>query len=420
MKARALQLALLLLCLLWPVSGWCEGPTHLFLPTRFHNPQRDRYDALRLEFRNLSPEDAGAAIARAAEGVLRKDLNNLRYTVYVSPDSSAEEQERYLRSVVDILRKQNISTPYLEVRGAKEEVLESVRLMSPGVDVVRSRAMDPEFAKSIIEKSAAAKAWMGAGSRAVQLGITGVDPSIGGAVGAAGLVSLDAVLNYYGTKHETEIERAFQTHKVPFFNSKWYETNKLAQFIKGFGANILVWSLGANGVSQLLSHQANPDLNRFPGGTDFGRWAVTGVFGSASYVYGFQGLEKLRQRGWISQSHMDLYLRGLGLVYQITTVANTSGNPELEKWLATLIVPYWGLNALPGIASNAMGIKNDRVVFVDPKWEDRATLDYLEGLESTRVLDGPEAIRDIAQEKELSPIRSCWDKWKRVREALPF
>jgi hypothetical protein len=370
----------------------------VFIPTAYHNPERGRSDALRLEFQSV-PVDEVKTIAEKTRSIQPKfdSKKPPEIIFYLSRTRSIEEQHRMVEAV-----KKQMALAYPMI---SEEIQIKVAYLNDEVgnkqmaegEMAYENALPPRLQPAVVEKwvnqVSGAKAVAAFAERVGQLAYQGIEGGPVSLAAAAALPVVDAAVNYYATKYETEIGEAFQDHPVPFYRkfsllnglNNIYQS-KTAKFLKSTFLNTAVWGIGAQGIYQMLSHHANPSVASFPQMTDAQRWAAMSLVGSASYAGGFTGLRKWKEQGYIFQPTVDLYLRANGVLYQASVAVGSTGIPEMLALLPPIAGAMWAMELAPAALAPLLPPKNDRIVLRDPLVSNRDHINAIESLESTRVV----------------------------------
>lgn len=368
---------------------WVASPVRaedtytVFVPTEYKNPLPKRHDALRLEYERVDAENLAAPAESA-------DIKNL--VLYINDENPESDAEKRIRNVVEKFPNKSIEVRLVGTKppSSLRAVIAKIRSENKGLSLRTTWTLSSKEDNNFIENMARIKAALAVGERGFQLQQAGIDPSPEGVASAIGLVSGDVLLNYYATKHETEIGKAFSDHSLPVPDweylkpvKEYYKNSPVARFAKETVANIVVWGLATNSAFQTMSHGASPHSARAVSGEDVERFLESSVIGSLVYAASFDGIEKWRQKGWISQQYLDRYLRSNNYLYQLASVANTSGNPHLIAWFNTLLYSYWGVYAVPAVLGNILPSRTGRLVIVDDTIKDIKTIRDFEGLDST-------------------------------------
>lgn len=406
----------------------------LFLPTDRHNPAIGRHDALRIEMQGVDLKDLPALLDRYQPVLPKFDKSNPPVVpIYLSKRTPELVRQQIIQQAKEQLGvrfpdlKIRYSVRYLEDTGADPvtvqqtimgsideaaktlpqdaatakaaEILKAATLKL-GENAVStendlSQLSDPAVVRNVVGKVSIAKAMVTFMGRSAQLMQQGVDPTLAPILSSVALVGGDTALSYLATKYEVVIGKFMSDHPLPIGEregvlrriQELYTKSQVAQMIKGTLGNIGLWGLAVPITMQSLGHFANPTKVALPTGEDISTMFVTSTVSSGLYMAGFQGLEKLRQKGWIHQPAIDLILRANGFLWQLSSLALSSGNPQLKAVVPFILGPMWTVYGTPAVLAPLLPIRNERIVIVDPNLRNRADINQLEALEATHLVD---------------------------------
>jgi len=203
---------------------------------------------------------------------------------------------------------------------------------------------------------------------------------------AAGLTLTigDALITYFSLRFQTKINRAFSHHGLPF--SSQYETlqkmfdayksKPALQFAKGLMLNVLSYGLAKNLAMQAIGSYAVPSSTHFPTMDDVWDLGKNSGVGAAFYVLGQMGLDLLRQKGWISQTHIEHLFKYISVLDTISGVLNS--NPSLRHWRVLSQGPVWGLYLAAFVLGTLAPVRNQRFLLIDSRIKNRDDVDLLE------------------------------------------
>lgn len=453
---RAWLGALLCLAAAFPSLAAAE-PVQIFLPTDRLNPEKGRYDAMRMEVPETDLSKVPGLIQKFS-GVMTKPNTGRSWTVpiYLShatpeaervtfveeskkrmaealPGDKLTFQIRYLgeapetpeekeKKILVALDKTAKALPQDETTQAAVELLKEAtrQITAEEAATIRNELpalSDPATARELVKYAAVTKSLSTLGGRGAQIWKQGVPTEVGPFLSSLVLVLGDTALCYYATKYETVIGKMMTEHPLPLPQREGliqrmqeiYTTSETAQIAKGTMGNIVVWGVTFPALFQAAGHFANPGKVALPSGHDVGMMFLTSAVSSGTYVLGFKGFEKMRQKGWTHQPAVDLILRANGFLWVANSLLLSTGDPHAKAIAPYVLGPMWAVYATPAVLGAVLPAKNDRIILVDPNLKNRADLDQIEALEKTHVVDADSASsirKAIRKAKAAKPIQS--------------
>ncbi len=401
-----------------------------FIPTAHYNSVPGRVDPYTMEFHNLRHTDLSNVLDLSKEILPTFDAKKPpKLIIYLSKKRSAAEQKEMVEKATEEIQKKyphlplKVETRYIqneieleEASKQIDEAIESAASSSPN-DAETEAAkkvlheanqealkdakafennlpsyLDPANTNKFIEYSAQTNGMLSGVQRTLQLYLSGVQGSPAAVSSAISLVFGDAGYNYLITKYENLVGKWQSEHPLPYAKrlgldrlNTIYKESQVARLIKATVTNIPIFSIGVSGLQQMGAHFANPEVNGAYTSVDISRNVNLGLLWAGIYFGGFVGAEKLKQKGQSNQAATDLYRKALGLIYTVNGAVATSGRPEILEFLPYTIGPLWAFTLLPGAVNLTRSTRNDRIILVDNKIDNRNHLNQLENLESTHI-----------------------------------
>ncbi len=437
----------------------------LFAPTDRQNPATGRADALRLElgevpltslgsvlkavratlpdFDAAHPPEIPLYLARGRSNVERDALivEILRQFAIAYPDVRPRIKVRYLDSpeanlkALSLQLDQNIDRTAAELpqdeitkdgiaalHNANREALKEVLAEQAKERSLRRRLGDPSTVRKLIDRFASMKALITLVTRGTQVWTAGFDGGAAPLLAGATLVGADTAIEYFGSRFEVQINKFFAAHPLPYKTEHpfWKRVNELytsssfAQFAKAEVIGIGVWGLLRPSAMQMAGHLNNPAIPAVGLG-DLETMAKANVIHGTLYFAGFFGFENLRQKGWVSGTTVDLSLRLANLFGMAGNLAMSTGRPEVKGWLPLIMGPAWATFSAAFLASLVLPARNKRFVIVDPAIDNRADLNAIEALESTRKVDAASEtdLASVVEEVLKLPRLGSFGSWLR-------
>lgn len=275
------------------------------------------------------------------------------------------------------------------------------------------RLTKPAVADKLVQHMSSVKAVVTLVSRAGQT-LSGGSPDASQLLSGLALVGSDTSIEYYSTRYEMELGRAFAEHNLPGSSkSAWlsrlnetYQSDA-ARFMKGSAGIALAFGVARPAMLQQLGHWNNPSAISAVSGADIGTMAGASVVSSLLYFGGFEGLEKLRKKGWMNQPAIDIALRGASFLWQAQEVALSLG-PLARPFLPFILGPMWATYGGAMLGGFWLPPRNDRFVLVDTDLSKFMTsVHYIEGIGDTRrVKLSPQGFAAAVRESKKAPALS--------------
>jgi len=427
---------------------------NFYVPTDRMNPAKGRYDALRLQFEDVEAGEMGG-ILKQSKAVLPKFAPGQVPTIpfYVSRQRSEAEQvamaeeirKQFKQAYPDVEPKVQIH--YLEKEEVDVEALS--KRLNQHLDAIEEKLPKDEQSKALVEALRAANAkalketldslkvrepllernsvvtkiiqgvagaralftFASRGAQMYEAGNQGAVPMLAGVAMVAGGPAND----YFTLRFEREVDYLLNDH--PLFpkalRQGWrervsdvYQHNEWAKLIKGSLGTAAIWGVLDPISMQALGHVNNPGYIPPVSGEAWIENALTSIPSAFMANGGFIGMDKLRQQGRLKEAHMDLVLRGVGLLWQIAEVFMSTGRPEFKAMVPATLAPIYLSMGAAIVAPLVLPPKNDRFVVVDTALTNHEDIVRKEILESTQKVESKsDAIQSKVKEVEdMKPI----------------